>query len=105
MNWEVIARDWPRYGSEIRRHWPELRDEQVRSVAGRRAWLADCLQECYCLSRDLAESEIDAWIAAYGDTEGDAGAGPAEVDAGADEIVDGWSQCVLPSPSVRHSRH
>ena len=69
MRWEAIARDWPQYGGAIRRHWPELRDERLSEVAGRHAWLVDCLQECYGLPRDQAESEISAWMAALGDAD------------------------------------
>ena len=82
MRWENINKLTPDFDDMIKRQWSELSDDQVRIVAGRRALLLDSLQESYGLSRELAENEVDEWVATFGDIDDDAEADHLAVDLG-----------------------
>lgn len=69
MNWEVIQMRWPQYRTLARRRWLALSDAQLDSICGLKELLAQNLRMSYGVSREIAEREIESWLATFDDDE------------------------------------
>ena len=65
MDWTTVAREWEAFGGGIRARWGEVTDDDLRDVGGSRRALAAKLRERYQLDDDVAEAEIDGWLAGF----------------------------------------
>ena len=58
MNWCQVQGHWKQFKTVLRAHWPELTDEDLNRVDGRRERLAELLREHYGCGTDEAERRI-----------------------------------------------
>jgi uncharacterized protein YjbJ (UPF0337 family) len=61
MNWDQIQRNWDQLKGQAKLRWSKLGEEQLASIAGRRALLASRIREVYQLSDAETESQLLAW--------------------------------------------
>jgi uncharacterized protein YjbJ (UPF0337 family) len=61
MNWAEIEGNWTRLCPLLKSYWPNLTDDTLGRIDGRREALADCLRRLYGYGPDEAEREIAAF--------------------------------------------
>jgi len=61
MNWSHIESSWTNYQANAKQQWDVLTDEQLADTLGKRAHLADRLQEAYGISKEETDRQISAW--------------------------------------------
>lgn len=63
MPWDRIERDWARFRHHAKRRWDRLGEQQLESIAGRRALLAARIRDAYGVTREEAERQLAEWQA------------------------------------------
>ncbi len=58
MNWSEIEHRWDQMHSVVRTHWRKLNNDDIARIDGKRAILAQVLQERECLDAADAETAI-----------------------------------------------
>jgi hypothetical protein len=58
MNWAELQRDWKAAASLLRTYWPELTDQDLERIDGRRDELAASLRRLYRYGEEQAERSI-----------------------------------------------
>jgi uncharacterized protein YjbJ (UPF0337 family) len=61
MNWDRIEGNWKQYKGNAKQQWGKLTADQLHVTAGRRATLADKIQETYGLTMEETEKQLSAW--------------------------------------------
>ena len=58
MDWNFAQANWPRFRDEVHANWALLTSCQLDSIAGKRAHLANNIEEVYCITGEQAERQI-----------------------------------------------
>lgn len=61
MNWDRIEGNWKQFKGAVKAQWGKLTDDQLAELSGQRDQLAGKIQEVYGLTRDEAETQLNAW--------------------------------------------
>jgi len=61
MNWDRIEGNWKQFKGKAREQWGKLTNDHIDAINGRREVLAGKIQESYGITKDEAESQINAW--------------------------------------------
>lgn len=61
MNWEHIEANWAQFRDNIKQQWPQLTDEQLDRIKGKRDLLADRIRRSYSLPENEAEQQLNIW--------------------------------------------
>jgi uncharacterized protein YjbJ (UPF0337 family) len=59
--WDQISNQWKQFGSEAKKKWNQLTDEELSKVNGDRKVLSGLIQKRYEIAKKEAEKQIDAW--------------------------------------------
>jgi uncharacterized protein YjbJ (UPF0337 family) len=62
MNNDILAARWRQVGGQTRKWWGKLSDDDLATIGGNAARLADALQERYGYTREHAESQSNRWM-------------------------------------------
>jgi uncharacterized protein YjbJ (UPF0337 family) len=65
MNWTLAENNWAQFRGTVKARWIKLSDQQLATIAGKRAELLGRIQETYSLTRADAEREIRAFEARH----------------------------------------
>jgi uncharacterized protein YjbJ (UPF0337 family) len=68
MNWDRIEGNWKQLKGQAQLQWGKLTDDDLALIAGRREQLAGKLQERYGLAKDVADTQVSAWLQAADDS-------------------------------------
>jgi len=71
MNWDQIEAHWRRLAVRAKSRWPKLTDDDLGAVSGDREALVGKIEERYAIFPGDAETQVDDWVAAFGDVEED----------------------------------
>ncbi|HEY5761421.1 MAG TPA: hypothetical protein VIU34_36620 [Steroidobacter sp.] len=63
MNWTLVENNWTQFRGTVKARWFKLGDEQLGTIAGKRALLLSAIQDVYGINRSEAEKEIRAFEA------------------------------------------
>lgn len=63
MNWTLVESNWTQFRGTVKARWLKLGDEQLGTIAGKRALLLGAIQDVYGINRTEAEKEIRAFEA------------------------------------------
>src|SRR5947208_1196935 len=55
MDWNSAQANWQQFKCEVYANWGRLTSGHLDMIAGRRAWLANKIEEAYGVTRDEAE--------------------------------------------------
>jgi uncharacterized protein YjbJ (UPF0337 family) len=69
MNWDRIEGNWKQFSGHVKAQWGRLTDDQLETIAGKRAILAGRIQEVYGLTAEVAEHQITWWQEQLKETE------------------------------------
>jgi hypothetical protein len=58
MDWNLAQANWPRFKDEVQAHWTMLTSGQLDLIAGRRARLANNIEQVYRITGEQAERQI-----------------------------------------------
>lgn len=58
MDWDFIQADWSRFRDEVHARWTMITVRQLDLIAGKRARLANTIEDVYGLTSDQAERQI-----------------------------------------------
>lgn len=61
MNWDRIEGNWVQLKGKAKQQWGKLTDDDLDVIAGKRDVLAGKIQECYGITKDEAEKQLDEW--------------------------------------------
>lgn len=61
MNWDRIEGNWVQLKGKAKQQWGKLTDDDLDVIAGKRDELAGKIQECYGITKDEAEKQLDEW--------------------------------------------
>ena len=61
MNWVEVQDKWEQYKPVLKTHWPELTEEELNAISGRREHLVQSLRERY----GIGEAEAERLIAEF----------------------------------------
>lgn len=61
MNWELAANNWQQFKGTVKARWLKFTDDELESIAGKRAQLLSKIQQTYGINRSEAEREIRAF--------------------------------------------
>ena len=61
MNWSEIEHRWDQMHAVVRTHWRKLSNEDLARINGKRAILAQVIQERECVDAATAETAICAF--------------------------------------------
>jgi uncharacterized protein YjbJ (UPF0337 family) len=61
MNWDRIEGNWKQLKGKAKQQWGELTDDDLDVIAGKRDVLAGKIQECYGITKDEAEKQLNEW--------------------------------------------
>lgn len=61
MNWREVQDNWVQFKAVLWTHWPELTNQELDAIDGRRERLARALQDHYGCSQAEAEQRIAAF--------------------------------------------
>lgn len=61
MNWDRIEGNWMQLKGKAKQQWGKLTDDDLDVIAGKRDVLAGKIQECYGITKDEAEKQLDEW--------------------------------------------
>lgn len=61
MNWDRIEGNWVQLKGKAKQQWGKLTDDDLDVIAGKRDELAGKIQECYGITKDEAEKQLDDW--------------------------------------------
>ena len=61
MDWNCAQSNWTRFRDEVHANWTRLTSRQLDLVAGRRASLANNIEEAYGIGSDEAERQIKSF--------------------------------------------
>jgi uncharacterized protein YjbJ (UPF0337 family) len=62
MNWDHVERNWDQFKIIIRQQWGKLTASQMNELSSDKQKLVIQIQETYSVSKDEAESQVDAWL-------------------------------------------
>lgn len=65
MNWNRIEGNWEQFKGKIQSQWGDLTGDDLDMVRGDRKQLSGKIQERYGKSEEVAEKEIDDWLARH----------------------------------------
>lgn len=63
MNWDKIEGEWDMLKGQVKEKWAKLTDDDVKLVGGKKDKLIGVLKQRYGHARDVAEREVDSFIA------------------------------------------
>ncbi|MCR9175845.1 MAG: CsbD family protein [Alphaproteobacteria bacterium] len=63
MNWDQVKGTWTEMKGKAQQQWGDLTDDELDRVEGNRTELVGLLQQKYGKSKEVAEREVDAWMA------------------------------------------
>jgi uncharacterized protein YjbJ (UPF0337 family) len=63
MNWTMAENNWQQFKGRVRARWIKFDDDQLMTIAGKRAELLKCIQNTYGIARADAEREVRAFEA------------------------------------------
>jgi uncharacterized protein YjbJ (UPF0337 family) len=75
MQWNELETKWNQNRGLIQNKWNKLTDNDLQSINGKKEQLLAKLQECYGLSRNQAEKDLDAFLKSTTETHMHAGGG------------------------------
>lgn len=61
MNWDRIEGNWVQLKGKAKQQWGKLTDDDLDVIAGKRDELAGKIQECYGITKDEAEKQVEEW--------------------------------------------
>lgn len=61
MNWEHIEANWAQFRDNIKQQWPQLTDDQLDRVDGKRDLLAERIRRSYDIPADEVEQQLNSW--------------------------------------------
>lgn len=61
MRWEALEANWESYQNQAKDRWGKLSVEELEATHGRRDRLIDKVRDCYRLSHEEAQIEVDSW--------------------------------------------
>jgi uncharacterized protein YjbJ (UPF0337 family) len=61
MDWDFAQADWPRFRDEVHANWTMLTASQLDLIAGKRARLANNIEEVYGITGEQAERQIKSF--------------------------------------------
>ena len=64
--WTFIEKDWQRMKGRIHDNWPLLSDNEIDATEGDRDRFVATVQDRYGLELEMAEEQVDAWVASLG---------------------------------------
>jgi len=64
MTQPIIEQKWNEWKTDLRAHWGHITDEDWRRIEADREALLSVLQERYGYTREQAQQEVDAFVAA-----------------------------------------
>jgi len=67
-NQDILQSQWPTLKGQVKPHWSNLTDDDVRQLRGTTAGLVNTLQRRYGYGKVQAEIEIDQWVHSYDQT-------------------------------------
>jgi uncharacterized protein YjbJ (UPF0337 family) len=70
MNWKIVAAQWNQFKGAIRAKWPKLSEQDLAYIAGSRDTLCAEIQQLYLITEDEAEGEIDEFLEAQEQLQG-----------------------------------
>jgi len=62
MNWDRIEGNWREIKGKAKKQWGKLTDDDLDVIEGSREELEGRLQSRYGYAKDLARTEVDAWL-------------------------------------------
>jgi uncharacterized protein YjbJ (UPF0337 family) len=63
MNWDRIEGNWHQLKGKAVEQWGKLTKDDMDRLDGKREQLVGRIQECYGISRDEAEQQVNDWSA------------------------------------------
>ena len=63
MNWDQVEGNWKQWTGKVKQKWGKLTDDDLTVIAGKRDQLAGILQQRYGYAKNLAEKELDEFMA------------------------------------------
>ncbi len=64
-NDDILSKDWKHLRSKVREHWHSLADEDLMIINGNRSVLVSMLEEKYFYSKEIAEDEVNRFLAEF----------------------------------------
>jgi uncharacterized protein YjbJ (UPF0337 family) len=61
MNWEMIEGNWKQFKGHVKERWGKLTDDNLDTIAGKRARLAATIEGAYGITKDQAELQVKAF--------------------------------------------
>ena len=68
MNWDQVEGKWKQMKGSVKEKWGKLTDDDLTYIGGTKDKLLGKQQERYGYSKEQAERESEAWIAASRET-------------------------------------
>src|SRR5262249_55022799 len=59
MNWDQVKGNWKQLKGKVKEKWGQLTDDDLTTIAGKRAQLAGKLQERYGYDKEQADRQLD----------------------------------------------
>jgi uncharacterized protein YjbJ (UPF0337 family) len=63
MDWDMLSGDWKQFKGAVQERWGDLTDDDFDRIAGQREQFIGRVQERYGQTRDVAEREVDDFVA------------------------------------------
>ncbi len=65
MNWDQVKGKWNEMKGKAQQQWGDLTNDEVDRIEGNRRELVGLLQQKYGKSKEVAEREVDDWMAKH----------------------------------------
>jgi uncharacterized protein YjbJ (UPF0337 family) len=65
MNWDRVKGNWKQLRGKVQEQWGRLTDDELDIIDGRREILIGKVQECYGISKERAEQQVEDFEARF----------------------------------------
>ena len=65
MNWDQVKGKWNEMKGKAQQQWGDLTNDEVDRIEGNRTELVGLQQQKYGKSKEVAEREVDDWMAKH----------------------------------------
>lgn len=59
MNWDTVQGNWKQFKGTVQNRWGKLTNDHMDQIEGHRNILSGKIQECYGITKDEAERQIN----------------------------------------------
>ncbi len=67
MSWDSIEGHWKQLKGKVREQWGALNNDHLDQIAGKHDQLSEKIQDFYGISKEAADTQIDAFAERYKD--------------------------------------